>query len=271
MAMEEHLSKGVKQVIDEFPEVGDLLNQFGIGCVPCSVGTCLLRDVVGIHNLPPEEEKELMSRIARVIAGEKGVAGPKAEERTGRGPQDLRYSPPIRRLVDEHVFIKRVVAAIPELVNGLDIESEDDRRLVREVTDFIRNYADRYHHAKEEDILFKYFDENEEILKTMHAEHEKGRGHVRATLDALDKRDGAALVEHLRAYHELLKEHIKKEDEILYVWMDGSLSTRQVGELFSKFSEVEEEFGGAPREYEAFAGRLEAGLKGSPEREEAVG
>jgi hemerythrin-like domain-containing protein len=268
--MQEYLNKGVKRVIDEFPEVGGLLDQFGIGCVPCSVGTCLLRDVVGIHNLPPEDEKELMSRIARVVSGEKGVTAPKAEEKTGRRPQDLRYSPPIRRLVDEHVFIKRVVAAIPELVDRLDVESEDDRRIVREVTDFIRNYADRYHHAKEENILFKYFDEDEEILRTMRAEHEKGRGHVRATLEALDGRDGAGVAGHLLAYHELLKEHIKKEDEILYVWMDGNLSTRQVGELFSKFREVEEEFGGEPREHEAFAERLEAEFRGSREREEAT-
>jgi len=34
--------------------------------------------------------------------------------------------------------------------------------------DFIRSYADKYHHAREEEILFKYFDEDMAILKVMH-------------------------------------------------------------------------------------------------------
>ncbi len=271
--MDDHLDRGIKAIIDEFPRVAEALDEYGIACGPCSVGTCLLKDIVKIHNLTSEVERKLMAQINAIISGRApapSLARPTAKESLPKAPRKISYSPPMKRLVNEHVLIKRVVAAIPELVDRLDIESEDDRRLVREVTDFIRNYADRYHHAKEEDILFKYFDEDEEILRTMHAEHEKGRSHVRATLDALDKRDRAAVVEHLLAYHELLKEHIKKEDEILYVWMDGSLSTRQVGELFSKFGEVKEEFGGAPREYEAFAERLGCGLKGSPKKEEAM-
>ena len=271
--MKEHLEKGVKEIIEEFPRVAELLDEFGIGCGPCSVGTCLLKDIVKIHNLEPEDERKLMARIDAIIDGappSPSPARPAAKAGLPGTPRKISYSPPMKRLVDEHVFIKRVVAAIPELVNTLDIESEGDQRLVREVIDFIRNYADRYHHAKEEDILFKYFDEEDDILKTMHAEHEEGRGHVRATLDALDKRDRAQVVGHLLAYHELLKEHIKKEDEILYVWMDGSLSTTQVGELFSKFGEVEEEFGDAPREYEAFADRLGSRLKGSHKKEEAI-
>jgi hemerythrin-like domain-containing protein len=42
------------------------------------------------------------------------------------------------------------------------------------------------------------------------------------------------------AYRELLTEHIRKEDEILYPWMDRELSVKQVGELFSKFNEADD-------------------------------
>jgi len=41
----------------------------------------------------------------------------------------------------------------------------------------------------------------------------------------------------MTAYAKLLTEHIKKEDEILYPWIDRSLTTTQVGELFQKFSD----------------------------------
>ena len=49
--------------------------------------------------------------------------------------------------------------------------------------------------------------------------------------------------EHLRAYGALLTEHIRKEDEVLYPWMDRELSTAQVGELFSRFAAVNDAAG----------------------------
>ena len=41
----------------------------------------------------------------------------------------------------------------------------------------------------------------------------------------------------------MLREHIQKEDEILYPWIDGNLSTRQVGELLSHFNEADQKYG----------------------------
>ena len=53
--MEAYLNKGIKEVIDEFPEVEKILDEYGIGCGPCSVGTCLLKDIVEIHDLPSDK------------------------------------------------------------------------------------------------------------------------------------------------------------------------------------------------------------------------
>jgi hemerythrin-like domain-containing protein len=55
----------------------------------------------------------------------------------------------------------------------------------------------------------------------------------------------------------VLTEHIKKEDEILYPWMDRNLSTRQVGEMFARFREVDERFQEAQEKFESFVGTLE--------------
>ena len=70
-------------------------------------------------------------------------------------------------------------------------------------------------------------------------------------------RDKAAIAEHLNAYRELLKEHIKKEDEILYPWMDRNLSDTQIGELFSEFNTTDEQIGYSPDKYEVFINHLE--------------
>lgn len=238
--MEDYLNKGIKEVISKFPEIADILDEYNIGCVPCNVGTCLLKDIVQIHNLSPNEEAELMSKISNVIYPDKKVKIPTLVKKKGPGAKEIKYSPPMKRLVDEHVLIKKLLALIPEIIETLDVESEEGRQVIKESVNFVRFYADKYHHAKEEEILFKYFDENLDILKVMREDHENARSHVRAILEALDKRDKDKIIEHLKAYRELLSEHIKKEDEILYPWIDKNLSITQIGELFSKFDKVEE-------------------------------
>ena len=238
--LQEYMNKGIKDVMSEFPEVAEILEQYNIGCAVCTEGSCLLKDIVDVHNLAPEDEKALMAQIAGIVEPGRPVELPAARKVSQAKPKDTEYSPPLRQLVDEHILIKRWVALIPEFVESLDVESEEGRQLILAAVDFIRSYADKYHHAKEEEILFKYFDEESDILRTMHADHEKARSHVRAVLEALETKDRDAIAQHLIAYGELLAAHILKEDEILYRWMDRNLSVTQVGELFSKFAEVDE-------------------------------
>ncbi len=67
--MEEFMNKQMKELIEEYPALNDLLAEYDIGCGPCTVGICLLKDIVQIHQMGPEKEKELMSRIGEVIVG----------------------------------------------------------------------------------------------------------------------------------------------------------------------------------------------------------
>jgi hemerythrin-like domain-containing protein len=255
--MEAHLNKGIKEIIDQHPAVEKILDEYGIGCGPCSVGLCLLKDIVEIHRLPPDRERELMARIAKTIDPEADIEIPEAKAASVDEAAEIKYSPPMKKLVDEHVLIKRWIALIPKVVEHLDVESDSGRRLILDGIDMIRSYADRYHHAKEEDMLFKYFDENSKILQVMYEDHTTGRGHVKAMLEALERKDETSLGEHLMAYRTLLTDHIKKEDEILYPWMDRNLSTRQIGELFTKFSEADNQMGFSPEKYEKFVEALE--------------
>jgi len=255
--MEALLKKGIKEIIDQYPDVEKILDDYGIGCGPCSVGICQLKDIVDIHNLPEDQEQELMQKIAGIIYPGQDIKIPAGKKKAPAVADEIKYSPPMKQLVDEHVLIKRWIALIPAVVKNLDLESGEGRQLIRDGIDMIQSYADRYHHAKEEDILFKYFDEDSEILQVMYEDHTAGRGHVRAMLEAFDRKDKATLGEHLLAYRDLLTEHIKKEDEVLYPWMDRNLSTTQVGELFSKFSGVDEKMGFSPDKYLKFIEKLE--------------
>ena len=41
----------IKEVIEYHPRIGEILNRYEIGCLECSIGTCLLKDVVAVHVL----------------------------------------------------------------------------------------------------------------------------------------------------------------------------------------------------------------------------
>lgn len=60
----------IKDVLGEHPLIGEVLDRHGIGCIKCSVGTCLLKDVVAVHFLGDETEaiieKEINSYLANL-------------------------------------------------------------------------------------------------------------------------------------------------------------------------------------------------------------
>jgi hemerythrin-like domain-containing protein len=241
--LEKQLPRPVKEVITDFPALVDVLNEYEIGCGTCLVGTCLLKDIVSVHGLPPEREAELMERIAAVLAPGGAPAPAAPPRRLPEPPTEHVYSPAIQRLVLEHVLIKKLLVFIPDIIARLDLSSPAGRQRVADGLDFIRSYADRFHHGKEEDILFKYFDAQSEIIQVMHSDHEAGRRYVRAAAAALAEREGMAVADHLMAYRELLQEHIQKEDQILFPWMDRNLSPADKEELVRQFDRAEKDMG----------------------------
>jgi len=55
--------KAIEEVVRDHPRIGEILNDFEIGCVTCSVGVCLLKDVVAIHALGDEIEGKIEKQI----------------------------------------------------------------------------------------------------------------------------------------------------------------------------------------------------------------
>jgi hemerythrin-like domain-containing protein len=245
MTMDEIMGARIKEIIAKYPEVGTVLNDFGVACVTCAVGTCLLKDILEIHHLSPEDEQKMMTRIAGIVYPGKNIAIPLKKAKPATATKSLSYSPPVQVMVNEHMLIKRLLAVLPAMLDVLDLNTGQGTEMVLACTDFIRSYADKYHHAKEEDILFKYFDQNLDILQVMYRDHETGRAHVRATLEAVKTHDTAAAVTHLKAYRELLTEHIRREDEVLYPWLDRQLSDSQIGRIFAACAGVDERFADA--------------------------
>jgi hemerythrin-like domain-containing protein len=250
------LDTNIKDIIRTNQAVGEILEAHGIACVTCGVGTCLLKDIIDIHALAADEVHAVLTEIAAVVFPGQQVEIPRVETRQQSRPASL--SPPIRKLMDEHVHIKRLVGLIPLLVDCLQQDPVSGRQLIQEAVAFVAAYADRYHHAKEEDILFGHFDENAEIFRVMREDHVTARGYVAAIRAALEVDDDETAASKLTAYAALLTEHIRKEDEVLFPWMDRNLSMRQVGELYARFADVDAQFGDDPPRRIACLDEIEA-------------
>jgi hypothetical protein len=55
-------------VIKKHPKIGEILGDFEIGCIDCSIGTCLFKEVVKIHFLGDEVEKQIEKKIKEYLA-----------------------------------------------------------------------------------------------------------------------------------------------------------------------------------------------------------
>jgi hemerythrin-like domain-containing protein len=241
--MEKYLNSTIKSVITEFPKVGTILNDYEIGCVTCSVGTCLLKDIIEIHNVPKHIEAEMMKKIEAVIEGNDTAAKDAMEDHNMQIAREIIYAEPIQRLVAEHTLIKRLLALIPDVCDSVNADLESNRETILHSVEFIRQFADKFHHAKEEDILFAYAKGNTDIISVMLEDHKKGRYYVKSVLLGLETGDASFITYSLKHYRELLSEHIKKEDEILYPWIEKGMSAIQIDELQDKFDETDLKFG----------------------------
>ncbi len=172
-------------------------------------------------------------------------------------------------LSDEHQHILAVTYALLKECDAIAYEKrKPDGAFFRKAIDFIRNYADKFHHAKEEGILFKEMCSDSVKMhcnptKQMLHEHELGRNFVKQLEESLKKKDVLKAVENARAYAELLQQHIYKEDNILYPMADGALSSETQGEMLKKFRLAENKKfnSGAKEKYLSIAREFEERLK----------
>ncbi|MBW1781771.1 MAG: hemerythrin domain-containing protein [Deltaproteobacteria bacterium] len=131
-------------------------------------------------------------------------------------------------LMIEHRLIERMLSAIRDVLAKIESEHSVDPVLVDIAVDFIRVYADRTHHGKEEDILFRELtnkalsSEDRRVMNELIEEHVFGRQATKALVDANTRYrngDEAALTDiadKLKTLIEFYPRHIEKEDKVFF-------------------------------------------------------
>lgn len=163
-------------------------------------------------------------------------------------------------MIDEHKLILRMIALVEKNTELLEQGKFRNWQFYLDAVDFIRNYADRFHHAKEEDVLFvklikNGMPEKQSPIEAMHMEHDQGRAHVRAIEEAaqkvLDGETGQAttIAENAKGYATLLRGHIEKEDEILYPLAERVLPEEFRARMLAAYAEAEAKTPGLEEKY----------------------
>lgn len=152
---------------------------------------------------------------------------------------------PTKILSEEHQHILKVTEALLKECKLLESGKGIDAAFFKKAIEFIRNYADKFHHAKEEDILFVELCKDTvkmhcNPVEQMLYEHEVGRKFVKGMEGGLKENNKGRIIENARGYAELLQEHIYKEDNILYPMADEALDEKAKNQMLAKFKQAEQ-------------------------------
>ena len=151
-----------------------------------------------------------------------------------------------KNLENDHVYILRLIDVMEQMVLTVSTELKH----IELAVGLIMNYADGFHHAKEENLLFpllekKGFSSEQGPVSVMLHEHSEGRRFVRAMMDEInnikqgDESGLTVLYEYMQGYIDLLRAHIKKENNVLFKMAEKAMTPEEQAELLREFEALE--------------------------------
>jgi hemerythrin-like domain-containing protein len=177
-------------------------------------------------------------------------------------------------LMIEHRLIENMLHHLKHELDQVEKTKSIDPYLVDKAVDFIRVYADRTHHGKEEDILFrrlqkkKLTDIDRQAMEELVEEHVFSRKTTKALIQANEryrKGDSSALDEIktcLKTLIDFYPKHIQKEDKVFFPATRIYFSDEEDKAMLAAFWEfdrmiIHEKYGAVVKEF-ALKGRQES-------------
>jgi hemerythrin-like domain-containing protein len=154
-------------------------------------------------------------------------------------------------LMVEHRLIERMIAKIKQALEQIRSNGKVDPLFVDTAVDFIRIYADRTHHGKEEDILFREMAkrplsaEDKRVMRELIDEHVFGRQTTKALVDATTRYcngESSALADisaNLQTLVEFYPKHIEKEDKVFFPASMKYFSREEDQAMLAEFREFD--------------------------------
>lgn len=155
-------------------------------------------------------------------------------------------------LKKEHEAILQMLKILGQMCDRLESGQLVKVEHLEQGVDFIKGFADKCHHHKEEGLLFPKLEalgipKEDGPIGMMLLEHDEGRNFVKGLSEGIAQyKAGQAeavkvIAANARGYINLLSQHIDKENNILFMMADMHLSEADQQELVSGFDRVEQE------------------------------
>jgi hemerythrin-like domain-containing protein len=141
----------------------------------------------------------------------------------------------------EHQIILRVAQRMEEAVSGR-ADKPASEAFLRAAVDFVRVYADRNHHGKEEGALFEMMSRNPRLAgmaAVLTEEHVDNRAMIGGVEQALDAHQDEAIRSAVLAFVSYIRAHIAKEDDMIFDAAERELTADDAVVLERAFAEVE--------------------------------
>ncbi|MCG3134645.1 MAG: hypothetical protein HMLKMBBP_01961 [Planctomycetes bacterium] len=189
----------------------------------------------------------------------------------GAAPEPSAGPRPTDVLRDEHRVVERALGVLEKMADVAATERRIDAQDAADAVDFLRTFLDACHHGKEEGALFPAmerhgFPAHAGPTEVMRQEHVTGRdyvGRIEAAARAWSPAHTApadAFVAAVGGFTELLRDHIAKEEQVLFPMAESVLPPAVQAEVFAAFAQRETGHMGAGthERYLAMAERLGA-------------
>lgn len=159
---------------------------------------------------------------------------------------------PVEDLMHEHEAITVMLSIMNKISENIRKQSNPDPEELNKVVDFLKTFADKCHHGKEETALFPALIEGGMSNQTgpvavMLHEHELGRGFIKelalaaGSIPSTDKSAEILAAEAIENYVSLMQNHIRKENNVLFPMVDMLLSSGKQQNIYHAFESIEDE------------------------------
>ncbi len=155
---------------------------------------------------------------------------------------------PIQTMLDEHDIISLTEDIIDALDKLWEADAAQYKTTVNTLLIFFREYADGYHHRKEEDVLFPAIKDHpdfvlQEIIDEFETHHEDFRAYTTLIEMALEEGDFEKAQKGLNNYVQDLLDHIGAENDELFVLAESLMDEEDLETIFFKFKDIDMELG----------------------------
>lgn len=158
---------------------------------------------------------------------------------------------PVGPLIHEHRLIERMIGVLDRELRQMKEKQTVNPLLIDAGVDFFRTYADRTHHGKEEDVLFRDLQkknlapEHQQIVNELIEEHEYAREMVGRLLREKDRyvegeeKAIERVIECLEKLIQFYPTHIDKEDNHFFLPCMDYFTEEEKAAMLDRFHEVD--------------------------------